>query len=191
MRSIDETLGANVRQRRDVLGMPVRELSARMGELDVPMVASVITKIEQGQRPVRVAELVAFARALETTPTWLMMPDVGPEEDAGAEYGHARGGLAWAWLRGQHPLAGDVHPHYVEEFQRQVHPAWFWRSESHPLVRAADQVKSAAVIAAKLDRPKQRSAFFVILRAKIDALLAEIGAQDALQHAPRGIDGNR
>lgn len=69
----------NVAALRRERHLSVRALSARMGELGVPLLPSGITKIEAGNRGVSVGELVALALALRVTPNRLMLPVDGGE----------------------------------------------------------------------------------------------------------------
>jgi transcriptional regulator with XRE-family HTH domain len=60
---------ANLREQR---GLTLDQLSARLREMGRPIIASGISKIEQGERRVDADDLVALARALEVMPVELL-----------------------------------------------------------------------------------------------------------------------
>lgn len=60
--SLNVALGSAVRERRAELGLRQSELAARAG-ID----HRVLSRLERGERPFRVAELVALAAAVQTT----------------------------------------------------------------------------------------------------------------------------
>lgn len=61
-------IGANIRRKREELGLSQEELANRVGYKS----KSAINKIEQGVNEVRQNKIVNFAEALETTPAVLM-----------------------------------------------------------------------------------------------------------------------
>ena len=61
-------IGANIRRRREELGLSQEELADRVGY----KTKSAVNKIEQGVNEVRQNKIVVFANALETTPAVLM-----------------------------------------------------------------------------------------------------------------------
>jgi hypothetical protein len=69
-----ETVRDNIRRIRDVLRMPVTELSAKLDALGRPIPPLGIRRIEAGDRRVDVDDLTAFAVALEVSPETLLMP---------------------------------------------------------------------------------------------------------------------
>ena len=62
------TIGKRIADRRIELNMSQEELASRVGYKD----RSSIAKIESGDRDIRQAKVLAFAKALNTTPQWLM-----------------------------------------------------------------------------------------------------------------------
>jgi transcriptional regulator with XRE-family HTH domain len=61
-------IGANIRRKREELGLSQEELANRVGYKS----KSAINKIEQGVNEVRQNKIVDFANALDTTPSVLM-----------------------------------------------------------------------------------------------------------------------
>lgn len=67
-------VGARIRQARNA-GKPkvtLKDLSARLETIGVPMDFSSISKIEQGKRAVTDIQLMAFAEVLRISPVWLL-----------------------------------------------------------------------------------------------------------------------
>lgn len=70
-------IGERIKQRRIELGYTQEELAKRMGYKS----KSTINKIEMGINAMPVPKVAAFAKALETTPTYLMgWEDEAPED---------------------------------------------------------------------------------------------------------------
>ena len=63
-----EELYENIRQRRIELGMTQEELAKALGYADKSMIA----KVEAGKVDLAQSKILAFASALNTTPSWLM-----------------------------------------------------------------------------------------------------------------------
>lgn len=63
-----EKLYANIKARRNELRMTQTELAKKLGYADKSMIA----KIEAGNIDLSRSKILAFAKALETTPSWLM-----------------------------------------------------------------------------------------------------------------------
>lgn len=59
---IDEAIARNIRMHRAALQLTVRQVAERSG-----MSAASYTRIEQGQRPVRVAQLVQIGKVLDVS----------------------------------------------------------------------------------------------------------------------------
>ena len=62
------TIGDKIFDRRTALNMSQDELAQKVGYKD----RSSIAKIESGERDIRQKKLIEFAKALNTTPQWLM-----------------------------------------------------------------------------------------------------------------------
>jgi transcriptional regulator with XRE-family HTH domain len=71
-------IGANIKARRQELGMTQRELAAKMGYTD----HTTITRIEAGKTDPPQSRIAQFAKALNTTPARIMgwVDDPEPEE---------------------------------------------------------------------------------------------------------------
>ncbi|MFG2002319.1 helix-turn-helix transcriptional regulator [Spirillospora sp. NPDC048911] len=69
----DERFATNLRQHRERRGLSQAELARLMSEAGYPMHQQTIAKIESGSRPVRLAEAVQLARALDTTIDMLIL----------------------------------------------------------------------------------------------------------------------
>lgn len=61
-------IGDRIKKRREELGLSQEDLALRMGYKS----RSAITKIEKGQRDINQSKIVEYAKALETTPAYLM-----------------------------------------------------------------------------------------------------------------------
>ena len=70
------TIGANIKARRQELKMTQRELAARMGYTD----HTTITRIEAGKTDPPQSRIAQFAKALNTTPGQLMGWHEDPED---------------------------------------------------------------------------------------------------------------
>jgi transcriptional regulator with XRE-family HTH domain len=96
-----ETVRENIRRIRDVLRMPVTELSAKMDALGRPIPPLGIRRIEAGERRVDVDDLTALAVALEVSPETLLMPYAENANDevriTGWEPMYAS--EAWRWMQ--------------------------------------------------------------------------------------------
>lgn len=60
-------LAARLRSRREVLGLTVAHLEARLEAAGTPISSHALYKYETGERPVTADDLPALAKALETT----------------------------------------------------------------------------------------------------------------------------
>jgi hypothetical protein len=90
----------NVRTLRE--GTTVRALATRLLALGRPILASGITKVEQGARRVDVDDLVALALALEVTPNRLLLPGTASEERVDLlDEVNSSSKTAWLWASGE------------------------------------------------------------------------------------------
>ncbi len=65
-------VGHRIRQARQKSRLDQQELSAALSvDYDIELSNKVIYRIEKGLRPVRDAELIAFAKILKVSPDWL------------------------------------------------------------------------------------------------------------------------
>lgn len=77
-KDIDANIAANVRAFREARGISQEDLAARLAEAGFPFSQATIWKIENGRRPVKSAEQVALADALEADPwTLTRRPETG------------------------------------------------------------------------------------------------------------------
>lgn len=127
--------------------MTVRDLSARMTELGLPLLPSGITKVEQGQRRVDVDELVALAVALGVNPSRLLLPPDSLDDDVALTPTRSvPGWAAWQWADAFAPLPehseddGYNTEEEIEDFQLHSRPAQVRREQRHPLMLAANNL---------------------------------------------------
>ena len=85
------SLYENIRQRREELGLSQWELAQKMGYTS----RSSISKIESGENDIPQSKIMAFAAALETTPSELMGWDVDKQKTTFAQ---GEGRPEWAIL---------------------------------------------------------------------------------------------
>ena len=71
---VGETVRTNVRRLRETKHISLRGLSAMMGDAGWPMLASGISRVENGTRRVDVDDLVVFAKVFGVRPAELLAP---------------------------------------------------------------------------------------------------------------------
>ncbi|MDX3641434.1 helix-turn-helix transcriptional regulator [Streptomyces sp. MB09-02B] len=104
-----ERVAANIAKIRRQRGWDQRKLADRMTEVGRPMRASVISKIEKGDRRVDVDDLVALARALKVSPVTLMLPGRDEREPVPLLPGETVSWQgAWRWMHASAPPPEDV-----------------------------------------------------------------------------------
>lgn len=96
IRAIGASVGKNVRNVRQIVGMTQEGLSERLEGLGLPMAVSVIRALENGRRNVTVTELAALALALDTSAVRLLGPSM-LEMNVNDPYDEHE---VAAWLRG-------------------------------------------------------------------------------------------
>ena len=116
MQTVPDITAANVARLRAYRALTVRALSQRLGDLGYPILASGISKIENGERKVTVADLVALALALNVSPIRLLLPGADERDEARAsltpdgdavaitEKCSATWEQVWQWASGDAPL---------------------------------------------------------------------------------------
>ncbi len=118
----------NVLKWRKARQMQQKELSAALARLGRPMLPTVISKIERGDRRVDVDDLVSLAAALDVSPSALLFPTTGDAGDALSltEDLEVTAGAAWEWADGQKPLTrSDVAPYGdLLRFRLDSRPSW-------------------------------------------------------------------
>ncbi len=147
--NVASVVAENVLRLRKQRGLTVRQLSERLAELGTPLLASGITKIEQGQRKVDVNDLVALAVALDTSPAVLLVPDVDVDEDRPVAVTPERvvsARAAWWWATATQPLPRPDkpgmhrHPVVLYPFLR-TQPRWVLAALAHPAAVAVEQLQ--------------------------------------------------
>lgn len=117
------TLGANLARARKAANLSLKELSAKLDELDRKISWSGISKIENGNRKVDADELIALALTLNVSPLALLLPQSRERQapitltglDASAE-------SVWKWALGSTPLSGSDR----RGFQARSLPEWLF-----------------------------------------------------------------
>lgn len=103
----------NLHELRQIRGMSLAELFARLDRLGRPILSTGLHKIEKGSRRVDVDDLVALAMALNVTPTRLLLPPVADSDGGPVELVPARAvpwEKAWAWASGHEALPAPEQP---------------------------------------------------------------------------------
>jgi transcriptional regulator with XRE-family HTH domain len=187
MESARVEIGRHVAELRHHRGLTVRRLSERLGELGHPMLPSVISKLEKGNRSVDVDDLIALAVALRVNPSRLWLPFVADEtEVALTPVVRVPAWAAWQWSDGSAPLPTlDAESGYntddeAEDFQIHARPAEVRRRASHPAARALARVggyvvRSIASPPKGRDRQVQRAGYEraqLALNAEFSGLLS-------------------
>lgn len=96
-----------VRKARQLKQSDVSKLLKAAGR---PTLATVVSKIERGERRIDVDDLVAFGRALGVPPVLLLYP-LGTDEEVEVLPGqHVHTGAAFRWFVGQGPFPSDLIP---------------------------------------------------------------------------------
>jgi len=142
MQTPDELVGRNLAALRTERRLTVRGLSAAMGRLGLPMLPSVITKTEHGERRVSVNEMVALALVLNVPPTRLMLPVDDPDEQIWlVPCAPVTAKTAWRWAQAETSMTfgrlADLHDPETrdDEFVRESVPKWERTATAHQAVR--------------------------------------------------------
>lgn len=99
-------MAASVKRLRAEQRLTLDQLGKRLAEVGRPILASGLSKIEQGDRAVDVDDLVALALALEVNPNVLLMPaQADATKTEVTEDVTASTRQAWHWVAGESPLA--------------------------------------------------------------------------------------
>ena len=72
--TIDELVAENLRRARVAMGLSTHELARRVTGIGLPTAESALLRLEAGQDPVSVSQLVAIALALGMPPALLLAP---------------------------------------------------------------------------------------------------------------------
>ncbi|MFE2712290.1 helix-turn-helix domain-containing protein [Streptomyces mirabilis] len=71
---IGDTVRHNIRRLREQQHLHQRDVSAKLRAAGRPMLATVVSKTERGERRIDVDDLIAFAAVLGVTPAQLLEP---------------------------------------------------------------------------------------------------------------------
>lgn len=94
--------GANIERVRKARGLNQKQLSERLAEVGRPMLSTVVSKIERGERRVDVDDLVALALALNVSPATLLLPPTANDEPVQLTDAYSVSSFtAWAWAEGK------------------------------------------------------------------------------------------
>lgn len=105
MRTVAAIVARNVAELRDQRRLSVRALSERLTDVGHPILASGISKIENGERKVSVEDLLALAVTLDVSPVRLLLP--GRDDGDPIALTSTRSAVwqaAWRWAVGEQPL---------------------------------------------------------------------------------------
>ncbi len=101
-----ERVRANVKRLREEQRLTLGGLADRLAEVGRPILATGVSKIEQGDRRVDVDDLVALALALDVNPNALLMPAAADRTKTKlTEEVTATAEQVWSWAAGDSALA--------------------------------------------------------------------------------------
>lgn len=147
----------NIERVRKARQLKQKDVSERLRAVGRPILATVVSKIERGERRVDADDVMAFALAMNVSPLTLLLP---PEGDSSttvqvtAEVA-AKADRVWAWGRGDEtlpPLWENPDPQKQEEFERLALPAALRYTRAQPAGRAAEVLRSDVFRAVELSQ---------------------------------------
>ncbi|MFG3189249.1 helix-turn-helix domain-containing protein [Streptomyces omiyaensis] len=98
----------NIQRVRKARQMKQSDVSRRLADAGRPTLATVVSKIERGERRIDVDDLVAFGRALDVPPVLLLFP-LGEEDTTEVLAGQTVPTWdAFRWFVGEAPFPGDA-----------------------------------------------------------------------------------
>lgn len=83
--SLERRVAENVRRLRKERGWTQSELGQRLGTFGFPMQQTTVTKLEAGERPIRLDEVLALARLFDVKVEDLYSPPIHVREDVDVE----------------------------------------------------------------------------------------------------------
>lgn len=114
----------NIKRMRTIRGLELAQLSEALKDLGRPIGVPALSRIENKLRRIDVADLVAIALALHTTPNWLLFGrdpyhpgqplQLTPAQEEQAD-------AIWRWATGDYPLGANTGKE-VYEFQKLHRP---------------------------------------------------------------------
>lgn len=94
-------VGENVKRIRRARNLDQKDVSALVGSLGRPMLPTVLSKIERGERRVDVDDLMAIAEALNVSPAALLLPPTFGDDLVSLSEDHqVTSHTAWRWFQG-------------------------------------------------------------------------------------------
>jgi len=98
-------VGRRIGELRRKRGLTLKDLAARLAELDKPILLSALSKLEKGQRRVDVDDLVALALALDVSPNSILLSEEARlDVEIGLTPGRAvDAASAWRWATQDSP----------------------------------------------------------------------------------------
>lgn len=118
----------NVAKWRKARQLQQRDLSDKLTEVGRPMLPTVISKIERGERRIDVDDLIALSLALDVSPLALLLPtasapDLVVELTEGTA---ATGRITWNWADGLRPigLSQEDPVAHLHRFQADSRPPY-------------------------------------------------------------------
>lgn len=99
-------VAANIERVRKARQLKQKDVSDALGAIGRPTLATVVSKIERGERRIDVDDVVALALALNVSPLTLLMPDEASGQPVKLTEGFEVDRLtAWGWALGRGPAA--------------------------------------------------------------------------------------
>lgn len=101
---VSKSTGRAIQFAREYRRLSQTELCEKVGQLGVPLHQSVLARMENGDRPIRVDELFAVAAALDVAPVFLLSGDLVGED---VQVTPTKRRASWwvrSWVSGQAPL---------------------------------------------------------------------------------------
>ncbi|QIY72066.1 helix-turn-helix transcriptional regulator [Streptomyces sp. RLB1-33] len=160
-------VGENVKRIRRARNLDQKDVSAILKSLGRPMLPTVLSKIERGERRVDVDDLVAIAEALNVSPAALLLPPTFGDDLVNLSEDHqVTSRTAWRWFQGlktaedwepgegvnpaepgaDPAIAAEAYERQEEherrqaEYQAQTLPPALKRVIEHPALRLASQL---------------------------------------------------
>jgi transcriptional regulator with XRE-family HTH domain len=153
-------IGKRVAYYRSKADLTASMVSARCGELGLPLDRNVIAKIERGHRnSVTVDEVCVLAAALNVAPLQLLF-GVGTEDEAEPLPGEVREPFRAAqWFTGERPFPGKDDGAYLDGIAddwgyASGSPLWLYRSHSAAEAGEREALRRAAGMEAQASGPR-------------------------------------
>lgn len=126
----------NIQRVRKARQLKQSDVSARLAAAGRPTLATVVSKIERGDRRIDVDDLVAFGRALGVPPALLLYP-LGEDEEVEVLPGQRFSTWeAFRWFVGEAPFPGDAGVPHGEVDQTTGLAEWYenpWQEGAAPV----------------------------------------------------------